>query len=1010
MKANDVKDCNNVTAKPKKIKVSLFKDNLGLVRDEITLIEILEAIKTGSYLADKRRTEAIRESTTKFDKDLFKKTLYGFTPSGTFNKRRTNETLIQHTGLLNIDIDVKDNPEFFKDEERVNKMIEALKKYDFCISFWRTAGNGFSILFKINPDQHLECFYDLKYIFHTKSIKIDSNCKDIPRLRNINYDAGIYINPALYNERDYDAIEAHDAQPYHVQQCLELDAQDILAKQNKAFKERKNSLNGIDIPVDPDAVGKAISSDLVPAAVQMAVNYCKREGATFISGNRLNYILKITALLNQIGVEVSAGYKELCKHIDLDKHMDHSYNFHYIYRRNKSCFAKSPFIPNIQATQEKLVSVGFIAKEEDSQRKRVVLPTGKRISDIDLDLTSKRIVLISPTNSGKSYKFLKSGDKIDFLVPYVDLAKQIGAEYKKHVVYEGVQINEDDIQVGTYNAIEKMANSYARTKDRVLVIDEAHKLVLDAAKSFRNKTVNKLLDAAKKYKQVILLTGTYIENKHPFFKDAEFIEVVRKEPVKKPFEFVEYKNKMESVEKRLIRNKLNIVFINSLSDCEILQEFLNGNGYKTQVFNSTTKEELEHSGILEQQKIKEDVEVLITTNLFCEGLNIYNTNISSLHVVSQENEFVIEQLVNRTRNKTAENIYIYTSKISNVKESFDIISEQEKLIIKAKEAIKILGAIREYGSVNDLELLLKDTYKYLSGMADCIKIETDSEGKDYYDLDYLSIANRVVKSKTYANYRYMQMFISSLAKFGFTYAGTEKDAEANEKTKTTIATAKERAKRNSENELKEMLDGFEIEGYEYVEAMNSETEKDRIKADLAYKVSRLTQYVSFADAIKLVREIKSSTAGFNKVLRQLKNMKINMFLNSGAFNVDTGSAEYKVYKNISSGFKIGERLSSNQIKERVEQIFKQHQLLNLSEVTTTRSTQILKEFYGVRKVKEKADDGKRKDYYEITSHNPLDVAIVENQPFHTKYKADSFNMADLDFTSLFDDLEMVSAA
>lgn len=995
MKTNNVKGNNYPTTTTKAIKVSLLKDNLGIVKNEVLLTDILEGIKNGTYLARKQTTQAIRECTKKSDKDLLKRTLFGFTPSGNFNKVRSLENLVIHTGLINIDIDVKDNPDFFYDEQKIEAFSNDLKNLNSCISYWRTAGNGFSILFKINPNQHLNCFYSLKYMFYKKGIKADPNCKDITRLRNINFDAGIYINPALYNAIKYDAITDYEANPLDVQKCLELDAEQILKKHPKAIKRVYRQF---DVPVDPTMVGKAIDLALVPQAVQMAINYCHKEGASFTTGKRLKYILKITALMNQLGIEPTAGYNELCKLIGLNDHIDHSYNFYYIYKRGISNFAKKPYNPSFQAPQAPLTA----AKPQPlihSQYRKVILPTNKKLSDVDLSIGTKTTVIISPTNSGKTFRLLKSGNKIDFLVPYVDLAKQIGSEYGQHVVFEGILPNEDNIQIGTYNAIDKLAVDKKRTQDRILVIDECHKLVADAAKTFRNKTVNSLLSAAKMYKQVIFLTGTYIENKHPFFKDAEFIEVLREEQATKNFKIVEYKNKFESVEKRLKRNKLNIVFLNSLKECKIMRSFLNGKGYSTQLFNSTTKEDSDHYDILTQQCIKESVEVLITTSLFVEGLNIYNTNISTLHAVSQVSEFELEQLVNRTRNKTADQIYIYTSKISNVPKDFNLLLDQENLIQKASKGISSLEPLKEFSGVSDLEAMLKANYQYLSGIGDCIRVENNPEGR-HYEVDYLSIAFRSLKSKVYANYRYMQMFVNDLAKFGFVFNGIEIETNESADVKASIAMAKDDAKNQTDFRLKMVSDTFLVNGEAYLSAIDISKEKDKIKADFAYKTTRIMEFLSYEDSVELVNRIKLDDKKFQKVIRQLKNMKINYLLQKGNLPVNSKSDEYNFYLDMAKGFKVGERLTSQQIKERLENVFKPYKLLNISEVTLTKSTQTLSEFYGMKKAKVPNEEGLRVDGYEIISNQPLDVELVNRK---------TFEMSDLDFTDLFNSLSTGSS-
>ena len=113
------------------------------------------------------------------------------TPSGVFTDKRSIKNLEKHTGIINIDIDQKNN---------IQNVIEAREViyadphvYAAHIS---VSGNGLSLYIKINPEKHTACFSPIqRYFANTYQIAIDNSCKDVSRLRFVSYDPELHMNP-----------------------------------------------------------------------------------------------------------------------------------------------------------------------------------------------------------------------------------------------------------------------------------------------------------------------------------------------------------------------------------------------------------------------------------------------------------------------------------------------------------------------------------------------------------------------------------------------------------------------------------------------------------------------------------------------------------------------------------------------------------------------------------------------------------------------------------------------
>jgi hypothetical protein len=167
-----------------------FYNNLYSVKapdGELDINELIEVIKYG-YI--KPTIEELRNTE---DKERFNEIkrgcIQGVTLSGIF-KARNKESLIKHSGLMQVDLDDVNNY-----EDLFNKLINDPLTY---VCFKSPGGKGIKIIVKVLPHEetHLEQFYALeRYYKDEYGIIIDSSCKDIARCLLLSYDPYLYCNP-----------------------------------------------------------------------------------------------------------------------------------------------------------------------------------------------------------------------------------------------------------------------------------------------------------------------------------------------------------------------------------------------------------------------------------------------------------------------------------------------------------------------------------------------------------------------------------------------------------------------------------------------------------------------------------------------------------------------------------------------------------------------------------------------------------------------------------------------
>lgn len=109
-----------------------------------------------------------------------------------------------HTGLICIDIDGQDNPEFGSGAEL---KAEVCKVAEVAYCSLSASGNGCFAIFQLShPENHPGHFLALQRLFKSRlGIVIDGQCKDVKRLRFATFDPEPYINDNAMPFRIIDA-------------------------------------------------------------------------------------------------------------------------------------------------------------------------------------------------------------------------------------------------------------------------------------------------------------------------------------------------------------------------------------------------------------------------------------------------------------------------------------------------------------------------------------------------------------------------------------------------------------------------------------------------------------------------------------------------------------------------------------------------------------------------------------------------------------------------------------
>lgn len=590
-----------------------------------------------------------------------------------------------------------------------------------------------------------------------------------------------------------------------------------------------------------------------------------------------------------------------------------------------------------------------------------VLPTGKKLSDLTIPL-DKSMYVAAPPSAGKTFWLLKSGLPVDFLAPTQDQAKQIGHEYGIDYIMEGRPVTDSPVIVGTYNAIKKLTAEGRDTSERYLVFDEAHLAALAA--SYRGEVINMILDKASQYKGIICLSGTPVPSCHPVLSALPVVRVEPEKQVKKPYKAVIYTDRNAALRQRLKHGKRHIVVLQDRGEGEVLKGILAQDGYNAQCFNSETKDQENHRAIIENCLINEDVEVLIVTGLFFEGLNIYNMDIDSIHILSPVNQYHTEQLYNRPRLKHPEMLYFYFSEKSDLKQEvvFNYQATQTRYLRKAQAWVNAYNVVYE-DSTADLGAAAENAVKGLTGDLQMIVRKKDGRlSINYIGIDYLT-----VKAQQQASYKNFDLFKNGLEAYGFDFAGFEKDTtEKDQAAAAAAAGIREDRKALARQEREEILSTFEAGGPGYVYDREQKSQ-NRLEQELAWQVMYAERIIPFDQAIQKVREYtdwddlkgKLGLYHYNQT-----GQKIRGFTNK----------DVKLLQAIYGAFPIGETITSEEILKRFCTLKNSHPVTKLASYTQAITTRYLKRFFEVERVSI-WKDGKPVKGYKILSNNPLNIQV-----------------------------------
>lgn len=165
-------------------RISVYRDKTDTIGTVVTLRQFLCSTR------HKKEIEHLRSVEDANERKRLKGLLPAATISGVFSKRG-EAGLLNHSGLLCLDLDSKDNPGM--DADQIKRQLSEFKEIAYI--GLSVGGKGlFCVVPIAYPDKHKAHYRALEEDFRGLGLVADSACKDVCRMRVVSYDPNPYTN------------------------------------------------------------------------------------------------------------------------------------------------------------------------------------------------------------------------------------------------------------------------------------------------------------------------------------------------------------------------------------------------------------------------------------------------------------------------------------------------------------------------------------------------------------------------------------------------------------------------------------------------------------------------------------------------------------------------------------------------------------------------------------------------------------------------------------------------
>lgn len=528
-----------------------------------------------------------------------------------------------------------------------------------------------------------------------------------------------------------------------------------------------------------------------------------------------------------------------------------------------------------------------------------VLKYGKqKVSDLNLTFTEPTYIVGKP-NMGKTYSICnKKDEKLILVCPNTAAVDSAAEQYSIQRYREGFRISDYSATkfICTADSLEKLTydlrNNNCKLDEFVLYIDEAHTLATSTSKTYKNKVLNTVMDLLPLFKNFILMSGTPFKVSHPALNNMKYINVEWDTIPTTNAQIVNYKDKLVAFENKFrsidVDGKPHFVYYQNAQEqggLGKLIDYMVESGVsrdEIQLINSHVKNEDSFVDLLQNERIKDNIKLVICTSLISEAINIQNENFSAIHFLTVEHPIMLEQTVNRFRKNTP-HVYIYSNFAGDKNDGdtykmYNYSTTQWNIIKSVESLLDYMPNITD----NSVKGVLTDSFNNFSLM------RLNSYGIS--SVDYLGIANKTYEIDKNNYLTNKKQFIKTMEQsYNWKFLSDEIDNNKMEKNvKMMLNKMSEERVAQYKLDCLNILKEVESDGYNKTLSNINETNKRQYNGkvlkieeiDIRQKSTIIFNYLTWEDTIKFmerwITDGNLSDKYFNRGLKQLKSKQFKM--------------------------------------------------------------------------------------------------------------------------------------
>lgn len=413
------------------------------------------------------------------------------------------------------------------------------------------------------------------------------------------------------------------------------------------------------------------------------------------------------------------------------------------------------------------------------------LKSGEYLSDA---LTPANIlencIIDAGTGLGKTEFALKWNAKRIICVPTRKLAKRVhkrgidkGIDTALFIGGTNLENQNTDCIVTTYASLPQLYPVF-HNNSFTLFIDEIHNATTAASPSFMLKELRSVIDSMPYFSRVIGLTGTPVYNFHTSLK-LPIIQVKRDITTPMPYKVIRCKTRTATAAK-LVKQSIEgertpIVFLNNKGGklTALLVAIKENTGLRDEqilIVNADQSGEVDFETLVTEGVISENIKLIVTTSVFKEGNDIYNTGGFDLIIMSNLIASDKRQFRGRFRNTDDVTFTILKNEKKDEKDEnphFHAVKRSSSLHHFAKIAA---DEVNKLPTQYSRELHIK-TASYIQSLP----VYLDSNG--ICRICELHISNIVANEQTLIEAANDTFEVEQMAAYGFTFEGTVNDTD-----------------------------------------------------------------------------------------------------------------------------------------------------------------------------------------------------------------------------------------